>query len=391
MRFRMSGTSADTSDAVRALKLSALIEKTTTVLPRPGRILLRRHQRPFFYDKNIAFSCDLEMADSVPCAGVFVNHLTGASLLNSRNHLQTSSYSTADVVMAGGMRSPGKFRFRSFYLTSTHARYGATTLATHQRVNPRTPSPLARGARVAATLHGQTPFVVPRVLEQGVSRKGFSNSCVVDWVVEAALDGASIAADEAEDTVRELIQLLEFSWLSLGVEHSELDSVQRTRALDAVAALVNDPPADIWPDDVDRTRTWRRVQNVLSEHRPLTVGLSHGDPGLGNLLRLVDGRLALIDWEDAAMRPVAHDAIKAMISAPDPAKILAMPPTVAEFRSAMAAAGAATWEVQLAIALLMFLSGWKHRHVRAVERRSRQANNRRMHRMIRFLDQLLDS
>jgi thiamine kinase-like enzyme len=47
------------------------------------------------------------------------------------------------------------------------------------------------------------------------------------------------------------------------------------------------------------------------------VSLCHGDPVLGNTLRLRDGRLALVDWELAGVLPVGGDLAKVLLSAPD--------------------------------------------------------------------------
>lgn len=135
--------------------------------------------------------------------------------------------------------------------------------------------------------------------------------------------------------------------------------------------------------------SWGAASALLDDHAPLTVSLSHGDPGLGNVLRLTDGRLALVDWEDAARRPVAHDVVKVAMSCPDPLSVVQMS-APAGLRPTMDAAGAAAWSHQLAVALAVFLSGWRHRHFRAVKRNSEKANSRRMQRMLGVLDGLLD-
>lgn len=358
------------SDAVRSLEWTAAIERAVRALPR-RRGLGRLRRRQYAVDRRVA------TAVGFPGSPLFTDPATGRSLLvDPGSAPQVRSTATPDVVVAGAMRTASRLRYRAFYLGA------ARSLAVQQR-HRDTPTPLVGGTRVQRTLAGRTPFVVPRVLDAG-----YYAAQRADWVVEEALDGAPVVREEAERTAEEVLSLLPEMWQRLGTAPARLDERQRARALTAFTALAEDPPDGIWPGDVDRGATARRVRELLTDERPLTVGLSHGDPGLGNVLRLTDGRLALVDWEDAGHRPVAHDVVKVVMSTPDPVGLagrLAPPPSAVVGSTAVM-----PWSRQVAAALGLFLGGWRYRHSRAVKRGSTVASRRRMHAMIRTLDVLLE-
>lgn len=379
----MPADAPDISDAVRSLEWTAAIERTASSLPA-ARGVARLRRRDFFHDNRIAFSAQLDTATAFPSRGVFVDHRTGASVLVASGRPTVRSAAAADVVLAGAMRTAEQLRFRAFYLTEAHR-----TLVVQQRFDPAAPTPLVAGSEHQRALAGRTPFAVPRVLESGLARRGLDADAVADWLVEEVFDGAPVGPGHAADTVRELLALLGETWERLGLTHERLSGEQRTRALTAFSGLADDPPPGIWPDDLDPHHTWLRVRALLDDGRPLTVGLSHGDPGLGNVLRLADGRLALVDWEDAGYRPVAHDVVKVLMSSPDPLGLARLLEEPVSLRPALSAAGAVPWRLQVAVALVLFLSGWRNRYFRAVKRGSIRIANRRMHLLLGMLDDLL--
>lgn len=384
----MPGDAPDISDAVRSLDWTAAIERSTGMLPA-ARGIARLRRRDFFHDNRVAFSADLDTTTAFPSSGVFVDQRTGVSMLVAGDRPRVRSTAAADVVVAGAMRTAEQLRFRAFYVSEAHR-----TLVVQQRLAPDTPTPLVTGSRHQVELAGRIPFAVPRLLESGLAERGFAGrgphaDAVADWVVEEALDGAPVGPAEVEETVAELLALLGETWQRLGVRHERLGGEQRGRALTAFAGLADDPPPGIWPGDLDPHRIWLRARALLDDGRPLTVGLSHGDPGVGNVLRLAGGGLALVDWEDAGFRPVAHDVVKVLMSAPDPRATAATLAAPDSLRPALDAAGAAPWRLQVAVALLLFLSGWRNRYLRAVKRGSVKAADRRMHLMLGMLDDLL--
>ncbi|WP_198663354.1 aminoglycoside phosphotransferase family protein [Jiangella endophytica] len=360
-----------------------MIERTTDSLPS-ARGVARLRRRHFFHDNRIAFSAQLDPAAPFPSSGVFVDQRTGASVLVAGSRPLVRSAAAADVVVAGAMRTAEQLRFRAFYVTEVHR-----TLVVQQRSAPGTPTPLVTGSAHQRTVAGRTPFAVPRVLASGLVGHGLPGDAVADWLVEEAVDGAAVRAEDAEDTALELLALLAETWQRLGVTHEPLGADPRARALAAFSGLTDDPPPGSWPGGLDPQVMALRARSLLDDTRPLTVGLSHGDPGLGNVLRVTDGRLALVDWEDAGHRPLAHDVLKVLMSAPDPRALAATLEAPASLRPALAAAGAVPWRLQVAVALLLFLSGWRNRYFRAVRRGSVKAADRRMHTMLAMLDDLL--
>lgn len=379
----MPADAPDISDAVRSLDWTAAIERATTTLPA-ARGVARLRRRDFFHDNRVAFSAQLDTTTAFPSSGVFVDYRTGASMLTAGGRPTVRSAAAADVVVAGAMRTAEQLRFRAFYVTEAQR-----TLVVQQRIAADTPTPLVTGTAHQSTLVGRTPFAVPQILETGRATRGLDADAVADWLVEEAFDGAPVGAADAAQAVEEVLVLLGETWQRLGVTHERLSGDQRTRALTAFSGLADDPPPGIWPDDLDPHHTWLRARALLDDGRPLTVGLSHGDPGLGNVLRLSDGRLALVDWEDAGYRPLAHDIVKVLMSAPDPRRLAATLEAPEPLRPALIAAGAVPWRLQVAMALLLFLSGWRNRYFRAVKRGSIKIANRRMHTMLGMLDDLL--
>lgn len=358
-------------------------------LPRRRRLFgLFPERQDFHYSGRLAFATNLPLEQGFPGSRLFTD-AAGTSALVARAELRARSLATADVVLPGPMRTSTQFRLRSFYLIGRTASFRPATMTAHQRVDEAVPGRLSAGARLVAQIEGTTPLVVPRVRDQGAARLRVSGGpVVVDWVVEDALDGAPIGSAEAIDAAAELVEGLAAMWARSGIDHIPLSAADRDRALEAFDGLVAEASPQTWPDSVDRDRLVKLVHRVLADPLALTVGLSHGDPGLGNTLRLADGRLALIDWEDAARRPVGHDMVKVLLSSPLAVGDLLLDPPAA-FVPALA--GGAPWRRQLAVTLLLFMSGWRHRLARARKRNSVKAHTNRMRRMLELLDRLLDA
>src|SRR5690625_3244282 len=341
---------AATSDVVRCLEWSAAIERSSRAMRgahRRGRTERRDHD--YLHDHRVAFAAELDGTEAFASRGLFVDVHTGRLLLDPRRRAEVRSLATADIVLAGGNRTAEQLRFRSFYLTGQYAG-AAMTIAVQQRKASHSATQLVQGARVQAKLVGKVPFAVPRILETGRARRGLPDGAVADWVAEEMLDGAPIAERDVVETVGELVELLAVAWQRLGFAHVPIAAAERDRALAALAELIIEPPEGLWPTDLDAGHTWRRARRLLEDQRPLTTGLTHGDAEVGNALRLADGRLALVDWEHAARRLVAFDVVKALMSAPDPARLAAEQETPESLRPAVAAAGAVPWRSQLAIA-----------------------------------------
>lgn len=355
------------SDAVRSLEWTAEIEKTTRAIPPPRGLARFRRDREYAYDDRAAVAVGARRTtafDALP--------KTSALLATTSHAPRVRSAARADVVLVGALRTTTTLRFRSFYRTP------ALTLAVQRRQGAE-PAPLVRGGPVQTMVAGQVPFVVPRVLDTG-----YFPPKRADWILEERIDGSPVVRGDVDAAAREMLTSLPPMWTRFGIEHTALGEQSRARALATFTALAQEPPDGLWLAGVDRAATLRRVTALLADRRPLSEGISHGDPGVGNLLRLPDGRLALIDWEFAGRGPVAHDAMKVLLSAPDPVGLTALlhAPDVGEH--------AMPWRRQVATSIVLFLRGWRERHRRAVRQGRLAGHQRRMHRTIETLSLLLD-
>ncbi|OLT17780.1 hypothetical protein BJF80_00105 [Serinicoccus sp. CUA-874] len=129
-----------------------------------------------------------------------------------------------------------------------------------------------------------------------------------------------------------------------------------------------------------------RTLALLDSNPRVTVGLSHGDPGLGNAVLTGRGGIALVDWKDAGRRPISHDVFEVLASSTlSPQQWSDLHPELPRCRPHQSAPA----PEQLALVILQFLQGWRHRTARAAHRRALPAHRRRMHRMVQALDVLL--
>ncbi|WP_152192639.1 aminoglycoside phosphotransferase family protein [Georgenia satyanarayanai] len=361
------GADAPSSDAARSLAWTAEIEQSTHAIRRPW--FRPRRQREYACGDRSAVVIGFRGAP------LFVDPATESSLLvDPAEAPRVHSTARADVVIAGALRTNGQLRFRSFYMKP------ALSLAVQRRAGTE-PSALMTGSRVQALVAGRTPFVVPRIVDSG-----HHGPRRADWLLEEALAGAPITPDAHASAALELLHQLPEVWKRFGAEHAALDDEERSRAVTAFTALAQDPPDGTWPADLDRRALAGRVTALLEDTRPMTTGVRHGDPGVGNLLRLEDGRLGLVDWEYAGHGHLAHDVMKVLLSAPDPAALAASLPAP----RLGAASHAMPWRRQVATAVVLFLRGWRYRRTKALRRGSEAANAHRMHRTLRTLAVLLD-
>lgn len=369
-----------------AASWSASVERNLSALPSS------RLSRQIRHNQRVGHTPGLE---STPLGSYFRSSEDGLPTLGpERCPLTSRTKSLASVVMVGRM-ADRHMRQRSFYLDLPTP----LSLALHERPGKRSTG-LLRGVEVQRLAHGRLPATVPRVLEAKkmrvgpraawwqarLGRKAVAAPHRVDVVVEEWLPGRPVKLGE-DGVERELLGVVAALWRVEDVTTVELpdDAVALTR--ERFARLVTeDRGAGLWPDAVDRDDLGRRVDRLLDGPLRVTVGLSHGDPGLGNALRTDDGRLALVDWEDADRRVLSHDVLKVLGSAAvPPERWPGLHPQV----PASAGPGALPSDQQLAVALLQFLSGWPSRTRRARRRRSLQAHQGRMHRQLTALDGLL--
>lgn len=301
--------------------------------------------------------------------------------------------STASVALVGGMADE-HVRARSFYLCTPVP----LAMALHEHPDTGSATGLLRGVEIQRLAHGRLPVAVPRVVlaetvgllplvPLGERRRGPAPTPVrADVVVEEWLPGTPVAVDD-QGVTAELLDVVGTLWSLEETGSLTLDDDVRERVATRFAALVDRGQRwGLWPDDLDRLGLGARVRALLDAEPRLTVGLSHGDPGLGNALRTENGGLALVDWEDAGRRVLSHDVLKILNSASTPGQDWAglHPPVPAGADPRTLPA-----DQQLALALLQFLAGWNDRTRRARARQSMGAHRARMHRLLTALDSLL--
>ncbi len=369
------------SDALEAFAWSRQVERSSTFLPSRWR------QQPVRYTTRIGYRSDLITDEVAVCADVFLDHATGRRLIDdARATGQGSTRSAADVTLLGVMRGD-QFRFRSFYLSGRRDGQPARTVVAHERADRGLATPLVKGSAILRSLAGRMQLRIPRVLDTGLvhDRRG---GRVMDFAVEEAIDGVAITQDQAAAVAPELLAGLHDLWRAEEVRHRPMDSkVQAKARLAMIDLLDNGGGFTLWPTGVDRLTTGKKALGLLDSDAVVSSGLSHGDAGWGNVLRLKsDGSLALLDWEHAGRRLLSHDVVKVLTSSGiPPAEWPALHPPIPG-----ATGGVAPAHLQLAMGLIVFLGGWRSRTLRARKRGSAPANQRRTHALLNALSTLLN-
>ncbi|MEU4401944.1 aminoglycoside phosphotransferase family protein [Micromonospora orduensis] len=192
---------------------------------------------------------------------------------------------------------------------------------------PGVPAPLrTRDGRLWADRDGRRLTVVPWV----------SDRRALDCPMTAAhwrSYGEVLAAVHAVPVTDELARLLPRG----GSAYPRIVAATR-----AVARRLRDPAPDpvaaelalIWSAAADRVSLLTRsVERLAADRRdrPGTPVVCHGDPHLGNLLLGPDGRVWLIDWDDAVLAPPECDLMFVT------GGVLAFAPVTAEQREAVLA------------------------------------------------------
>ncbi|MEU7751609.1 aminoglycoside phosphotransferase family protein [Micromonospora sp. NPDC049101] len=141
---------------------------------------------------------------------------------------------------------------------------------------------------------------------------------VVPWVSdERAVDGSMttahwrgygevLAAVHAVPVTDELSRLLPVGGAAYpSIVAATRTMAERLRDPDPAGPVVADL-AGVWSTVADRVRTLLREVERLAvdqQDRPVPFVVCHGDPHLGNLLLGANGRVWLIDWDDAVLAP----------------------------------------------------------------------------------------
>ncbi len=238
----------------------------------------------------------------------------------------------ADVIRLG--RADQKLRARAFYEDA------GMSLVAHGRLREPWPRPAAlhRGAEVQERIGPDSGFVLSRTLERG---RGLRHA----WLVEERVLGRPMDVHEWNGVMPRVLDGLARMWLAAGVRHVPLKRVLPARAATSVLADLEQRSDAA----VDGTRLARLARDLLARDELLAYGWCHGDPVRTNFLLLPDGRLALVDWEAASQRALAHDATKTMFESLDPR---AHADAVALRLEGIEVPNAMPWRDQLAVATL---------------------------------------
>lgn len=361
-------------DVLTALDWAARVEMRSHLLVRWPR------QRAFRYAERVAVSATVSR-DQLPER--LFPHTSAASLLDLAVE-PGESRSSADVTVLGVMRAD-YLRFRSFYLSGLRQRSTPLTLAVHEQVPGPGQTTLLAGVQIAREAQGRIGLTVPRVVDLGELPAGRYGPAL-EWALKEVVNGSPIPPDKVADAVPHLLHGVQQLWRLREVSQAPLGEAAATRAQEELRRLARlGPELGLWPDDVDRPRVVERALSLVQERPVLTYGLTHGDPGVGNSLLLDDGGLALLDWEHAAVRHLCHDAMK-VLAAPT-----VNPSSWPHRMPELPGRGGAPANLQLAIATLLFLTGWQSRTRRAVKRGAEAANRARVQRLLGGLQALLDA
>lgn len=265
------------------------------------------------------------------------------------------TWSVADITLPGVMRG-SDLRFRSFYLQRRGR--GALTVAAQTQEEPTVPTGLRTGAVVQRSMVGAMGLQVPEVLGVGQVNDS-SDGSVVDFVVERMGDGRAVDVGDVVELVAVVLEALPSMWAVHLVRYRGLSGTERRRLAEMLPRLVNEGEGmSLWPRRVDRVALGRRMDELLDRDLELTTGVSYGDLGIGNLLRLPSGDLALIDREHAGHRLLSHDVLKLLLSAP------IRPHAWVDLQPDLPAAGpsVASAQEQVAVAAMLFFGGLAPQH-----------------------------
>ena len=251
----------------------------------------------------------------------------------------------ADIVRLG--RPDQKLRARAFYEDA------GVSLVVHGRLRVPWPyrSVLHRGASIQRRIGPASGFALSRPLDRG---RGWQYA----WLVEESLQGRHLDVRAWQDAMPQVLEGLARLWLSGGVQHVPMERVIPRRSAASLLAMVEQ-----WSDlEVDGPELAENARRLLAGNGLVAWGWCHGDPVRSNFLLLPDGRLALVDWESASRRALAHDATKTMIESADPR---AHADAVASLLGRANVTHDLPWHDQMAVALLARLEGSRRRGRRA--------------------------
>ena len=200
--------------------------------------------------------------------------------------------------------------------------------------------------------------------------------------MEELLSGREVVHREWETTVVRLADELAALWLASPVAARPI----RRLIAPIPAAKFRTLLVGLEVEPSEPERLSREVERLTGSDQQVFVGPTQGDPVQGNVLRMADGRLALIDWDKAGSHPFGLDAVRMVVGVADPFEAIARLDD--RFRS-LHHARMATWSHQLAVGMLSILPNWAEQMVPWDRIGAFEAHRKKLARRIHLLERLL--
>lgn len=264
----------------RALVALAVVERHSPSLPHTGR------WRRLRVDGPVAHGVPVHPA--LP-AGVVPTADREPSVLTAPV--------AADAVVIGKFDRGRQVRMRAFY-----AEDGLSARVQAASRHPGGQHGVSRSVRAAQVVGAHRPLLIPSMVDHGTVFAG-RTAYLVEETVEGRTPGSPEEVAEVMPVVAE-----------------ELAVVQRATGITAerFSAVVPAAFGERWrgvvTDGHVPPKLAARLDRLIARDDRLEVSFTHGDLVSSNVLR-VDGRVVLIDWEYAGVRPIAFDLAKIHVNA----------------------------------------------------------------------------
>lgn len=278
---------------------------------------------------------------------------------------------TADAVVIGKFDRGRQARLRAFYADQE--------LCVRVQAGSRHPGRehgVSRSVRAAQIVGEHRPGLLPAMLDHGTVLGG-RTAYLVERVVEGRVPTGAQEVAAAMSTVAAELGAVQ---RAVGISGERLSDVVNPAFRERWRAVVEDghvPP-----------KLAARVDRLVERDARLEVSFTHGDLVSSNVLQ-VEGRIVLIDWEYADIRPIAFDLAKMHVNA-GPAG-----PALEILDSALGeqvgrASGSYSLAEQLTLAHVVVLSRLEARMAKAREAQRLEPLRRQTYKRVQAVRALMD-
>lgn len=333
----------------RALRRVAAAERSSPVLPTPGR------GRDWHIARTTAWAEDTDLSD-LP-AGVRPVAEPDDSV---------RSKVAAALVRVGKLDTEREVRLRAFYPEA------GVTLRLQAGGQP---NGVDRTLHAYALVHEHAPGLMPAVLHDGTVGLGRAR-----FLVEQTLEGSHPRKGKALHEIAEsLAAAMHVLHAGVGISERRFSEVVHRKLPQRWNAFA---------DERDLSPALRQaVDELIGRDALLEVSIGHGDL-VGSNIMVVEGKVVLIDWEYSRMTPIAFDLAKVNLNCDRPlaaskAMQRGLNHTVGR------TPGGYTFNEQLALAHVQMLSWSKPREAKARAADREHALERTVKRRLQVLPRLL--